>query len=206
MKHILILLLSALSLLTACKRNGPGPAVGSLDDIYTPYDGKDRPLLDFDTIRTGKGLEYELAMRGGMLDAALQVKLRKDGRLIYNQDHKAVGRISKRYITDFNNDGNPDLLVYTNTEDQTRIGNAYLTGIEGNTVFFKEILPFMNKENTVGYFGRDSFHVEGNKVIRSFPVFDLNEFNQKKATDKRRYLTYEYGKSDTLQPVNSETR
>lgn len=206
MKFNILAVLILFSLFSACKNSSSSAASGSLDELYTPYDGQDRPLFFMDTIKDNKGLEYDLAMRGGMLDAAIQVKLRKDGRLIYNQDHKAAGRITNRYTTDFNGDGNSDLVVYTNTEDQTRIGNAYIVGIDGNTVFFKEIQPYMNKENAKGYFGRDSFYIEGNNVIRTFPVYELNQYNQKRPTNMRRYLTYAYSKQDTLQPVNAETK
>lgn len=205
MKNYLILIFS-LFLLSACKNSPAGEALGTVSEDFQSFDGQNRPLYKLDTVVTAEGTIYELTYRGGRMDASVQIKVRKDGKLIHNQDYKTVGSIKNIYHTDLNGDGQEDLLFYTTTEDATEIGNAYLVSLQGNQIDFKYILPFMDKVNSVGYFGRDSFYLDGGNVMRTFPVYSLNQYNQKKLTDKKRYLTYKFAQSDTLKASAAEDK
>lgn len=191
-----VLLFSVIIICSSC-RNGGGTQAPS---TYTPYDSTARPLYYQDTIPAGSDYTYELYSRGGMLDASAQVVLREDGDILYNEDHAAVGRISGIYTADINDDGKTDLVFYTNTEDATKIGNAYVLVNKGDDSEFKYILPFMPTDLQQGYFGRDSFYVEKDNIIRRFPIYNLNQYNQKSPSGKFRYVTYSYQQSDTLSP------
>jgi hypothetical protein len=181
--------------LIACRNDGGIKAPST----YKPYDGTARALFYIDTIPAGD-YTYEIYTRGGMMDASAQVVIREDGDILYNKDHAAIGRISGIYTTDLDGDGKKDLVFYTNTEDATHIGNAYAVINKGDDSEFKYILPFMPPDLQKGYFGRDSFYVKNHEIIRRFPIYDLNQYNQKRASGKFRYITYTYQQADTLSP------
>lgn len=185
----------------SCKKDGKSASSdGSGDDkeTYKSYDGKSRNLVFQDTLVNNKGIQFEVAFRGGMIDGEATVKTRKDGDLIENKSYKADGRVTKTMLTDINGDGEEDLIFYTNTEDPTKIGNLYGAIHENGKIKHLFISPFLSKPYVSNYFGRDSFYVENGVIFREFPKYDLNKYNQKSDSGTKWVLSYKYSGRDTI--------
>jgi|GEM_PF-1261204 len=185
---------------TSCKKDGKkdAPKVEVGQEAYASYDGVVRNIAYKDTLKNNKGVQFELTFRGGMIDGSAQIKVRKDGTLIENKDFKADGRVKKVILHDINGDGEEDFIFYTNTEDQTSIGNLYGVIHENGKVKHIYVSPFLQKPYVTNYFGRDSFYVADGNIYRQFPKYDLNKLNQKSDSGKKWLLTYKYAGKDTI--------
>ena len=199
MKYFGILTCIALMSLAACKSEPAGNAAKADDkEAYVAYDGQTRQIASVDTLVNNKGVQFELTFRGGSTDGAAQIKIRKDGKLIENTDRKADGRVTAAMIEDINGDGEGDFIFYTNTEDNTRIGNLY--GVVSDNGKYRHIFisPFIKEPYVTNYFGRDSFYVENGIIYKSFPRYELNKLRQKVDSGKRWILQYKYTGKDTI--------
>ena len=184
---------------TACKKDGKSNGTSSNEkETYKSYDGKNRNLVFQDTVTSNKGIQYEIAFRGGMIDGEATVKARKDGELLEHKSYKADGKVTQVILNDINGDGEEDLIFYTNTEDPTRIGNLYGAIHENGKFRHIFISPFLSKPYVSNYFGRDSFYVENGVIFRQFPKYDLNQYNQKKDSGTKWVLSYKYTGRDTI--------
>lgn len=185
--------------LVSCKSDTTKGKAG-IDEAekYVPYDSTARQIATTDTVVNNKGIQFELTFRGGSIDGATQVKVRKDGKLLENTDRKAAGRVTKVFLHDINGDGEDDFLFYTNTEDVTKIGNLYGVIHTNNGIQHIYVSPFMRAPYVDGYLGRDSFYVDNGVIYKSFPKFDFNKFRQKVNSGKRWVLSYPFNGKDTI--------
>ena len=187
---------------SSCKKDGKaseGKEDNSLtSEEYKSYDGEVRNIAFQDTMVNNKGVQFELTFRGGMVKGSAQVKVRKDGKLLENKDFKADGRITQLLLQDINGDGEDDFIFYTNTEDQTHIGNLYGVIHDNGTIKHIYVSPFLKKPYVTNYFGRDTFYVSEGVIYRQFPKYDLNKLNQKKDSGTDWLITYKYEGKDTI--------
>jgi hypothetical protein len=80
------------------------------------------------------------------------------------------GTMEKTQLVDFNNDHNPDVLVFTRSTGDEAAGSVYGITYIGNKGV--PILPGeVEQSNLPGYEGRDSFYVQQPYLIRSYPMF-----------------------------------
>ena len=211
MRYFILLMAFTFSL-WACKNDkssgqqNENGKVASADEAYTPFDKKtDRPIVYSNNWKS-KQYEYKVNFRGGNIDAASQIIVKKNGKTIYNKDERAAGKVSKAFLQDLNNDGNEDLFIYSNTEDETNIGYGFGVVMQGDSVHRYMLIPNLDPKLSKGYFGRDSFYLEGDQIIRVFPIWSLNKYNQKSLSGSKRYITYKWDGKPILQPISQEDR
>ena len=74
----------------------------------------------------------------------------------------------KAWTADLNDDGKPELIVASKDDGKNGRGTLDVYWLEGNII--KRAAIFKNEEGA-GYLGRDSFRLDGRKIVRSFPVY-----------------------------------
>lgn len=206
-RFLFLTVMTLVILFTGCKQDGKtskASDVPAVSEDYASYDGRDRPVIFSDTIQGKDGVAYEITFRGGGIDAAVHVKVRENGTLRFNKEIQAVGRVTQAIQADISGDGQDDLVFATNTEDATSIGNLY--GVIKNNDEFRiiQVIPHLPKPYTDSYFGRDSFYIDNGNVMRTFPKYDLNQYNQKKLSGQNWRLTYTYAGRDTISVTSGE--
>jgi hypothetical protein len=110
------------------------------------------------------------------------------------------GRVLRSEIDDLNNDGFPDLMIYTYTVAPPRewYGNAYAIISLSNKSFTIARLPdvMLDAKYKDGYRGRDEFSLLEGKLMRKFPIYKPDDKDG--ATGGRRVIQYQLsGTEDT---------
>ncbi len=97
------------------------------------------------------------------------------------------GVVTNAEIEDLNSDGSPEVLVYTQTEDEGKYGNVY-----GFTTNFKKSMSFIyfppiteNADLKQGYHGHDEFAIVETSLVQRFPIYENGT-----ATGKMRQISY----------------
>lgn len=93
-------------------------------------------------------------------------------------------------IADMNNDGYPEILVYTQSRDSygNIIGYSVNKGKSLSQIYFPPVGD--NPKISLGYQGHDSFTLVGIQLIQKFPVYRDGDTNAY-ATGKHREIIYE---------------
>jgi hypothetical protein len=108
------------------------------------------------------------------------------------------GRIIRSEIDDLNNDGFPDLMIYTVIGARTWYGNAYAIMSLSNKSFTPVGLPDvqLDAKSKEGYRGHDEFFLLEGKLMRKFPIYKPEDKDI--PTGGRRVMQYELtGSEDT---------
>ena len=109
------------------------------------------------------------------------------------------GAVTKSQIDDLNNDGFPDLIVYTVSGPKGELGNAYaFISIEN-----KKIIPVglpdvqLDAKYRDGYRGHDEFSLMEGTLLRKFPLYKTDD-KDNAATGGKRIIQYQLtGSEDT---------
>lgn len=99
------------------------------------------------------------------------------------------GRIKNVQVDDFNNDGFPDLIIFSEGGDENPIEhvNIYaITSVENKScapIYFPDILDDAKLRD--GYKGHDRFSLMEGTVFRTFPIFKPDDTADKPTGGKR---------------------
>ena len=102
------------------------------------------------------------------------------------------GRVEHVEIDDFNNDGFPDLIIYSlGGPMPTDYVNVYIILSQGNKSFMAAYFPDLLDDAKLreGYKGQDQFNLMEGTVLRSFPIFKPED-SANKPTGGKRVIQY----------------
>lgn len=160
----------------------------------TPAPTENRPTFKLDT--TYKDYRFSISTRGDATLRNLYVGIGtvKDSTrmdTIIEKDIKGnVGRVA---IADLDKDGQPEVYVFSTS------GGAALNGrVYGLVIQKKGALKInasdIDSLNAKDYQGRDSFYIQQNELVRTYPAFEEGQRNTLK-TDARKTIRYKLVKS-----------
>jgi hypothetical protein len=150
---------------------------GSLEGTYTKISsGLDK--LQMDTLSFSRVLimdKFIFDVLSTERDAGNTLVVKSVGDKNPNNELRQMydGIITNAEITDLNNDGFPEILVYVSSADKSRKGTVYgFSSNSGKSISVTGIPQFSsNPEATKGYRGFDEYTVIENKLVQRFPVF-----------------------------------
>jgi len=92
---------------------------------------------------------------------------------------KADGTVSSAEIGDLNHDGAPEIYIYTTSSGSGSYGGLIAYSSNHNLSLSPIYLPPLDKDkvNGVGYMGHDSFKLEKDLLLRSFPLYKKEDSN-----------------------------
>jgi hypothetical protein len=107
------------------------------------------------------------------------------------------GTVTAAEIADLNNDGSPEIYVFTHSAGSGSYGDVIAYSANNNKSLSNIYLPPLtdDQKNSQGYMGHDEFTVVDNKLIRRFPVYKTGDTNNR-ATAGTRELTYHLVKGE----------
>ncbi|QHS59301.1 hypothetical protein [Chitinophaga agri] len=84
--------------------------------------------------------------------------------------HDIKGSLQTTAIEDLNNDKNPEIYMFTYSEGTERTGSVYgVTYVNGKAI--RIFSGDADNADLKGYRGRDSFYVQQQRIVRSYPVY-----------------------------------
>lgn len=117
------------------------------------------------------GIEFEITTYGEDSLRNLKIVAVKDEILLTEIEEKVTGRMYIVRITDMNQNNDPELLIFTRTEDEGKYWHFYAYEFAEND-WTKVYFPPLDPEQARGYKGRDLYRRIGNDMLRrTFPVF-----------------------------------
>ncbi len=98
--------------------------------------------------------------------------------------------ITDVFIVDLDDNGFDEIYIITTSADSGSFGNVL--GFASNRDKSFSIINFPGVDSTnnifAGYMGHDSFFVENNKLVRTFPIFNVGDGNTKSIEGKRKLI------------------
>ncbi len=131
---------------------------------------------------------FDIALQGEGIMKSLQIAVKSDGKNIMQVKDSVDGEITKSLNTDLNGNGKPEVLVFLQSSGSGGYGLLYGYEIDGKEEK-KLSLPPLKGELAQGYMGQDEFRVEGNRLLRTFPLYKDTDVNANPTGGKR---TIEY--------------
>lgn len=100
----------------------------------------------------------------------MELRVERNGQELVTNTQTVEGTVEDAVATNLNNDQFPELLVFITDAGSGSYGQ--LAGYEFNTQGQRPLsLPELSGAAAQGYQGHDTFRVEGQQVVRSFPIF-----------------------------------
>lgn len=106
----------------------------------------------------------------------LQIEAIRDGKRVAEFSETVDGQVVGSVTTDLNKNNRPEILVFVESSGSGSYGLVHgyeLT--DGGQL--KITMPPLKGEVAKGYMGHDTFKVEGNKLTRTFPVYQATDVN-----------------------------
>ncbi len=105
------------------------------------------------------------------------------------------GTVENAEVEDLNSDGSPELVVYTQTQNEEEYGHVY--GFTTNNKKSMSLISFPsikdNPELTKGYQGHDEFALVETYLAQRFPIYEND-----KPTGKMRQITYKLKEGEAM--------
>ncbi|MFZ9386512.1 MAG: hypothetical protein ACO25B_01405 [Chitinophagaceae bacterium] len=110
---------------------------------------------------------------------------------------KFQGYVNDAEVEDLNSDGNPDLLIYTESEGTGSYGHVY--GFSAGKTGGLSLIDFPavtgNPKIEKGYMGHDRFSIVENTLVQRFPIYKDGDSNAQ-ATGGTREVVYKMVKGE----------
>lgn len=143
---------------------------------------KKEPLVDtdpenFHTVLQMENIAFDVTAT--FENSFQHVVIQPKGYAVNNETftHDIKGRVVHAEIGDLNENGFPEILVYTQSTDGRRVGNVigYSSnfGHSVSNIYFKDMSR--NPKVNVGYRGHDTFAIEGSDLIQTFPIYNTED-------------------------------
>lgn len=141
--------------------------------------------MESDSSRTEKLIfQKELSMKGirfeiYSVDHTLRIQpvgLMEDNRKVVSE---IDGTVTGAEIGDLNNDGFPEIYVFTTSDGSGSYGNVVGYAVNNGKSISEIYIPPItdSEEASEGYMGHDKFSIKDNLLVRSFPVYNKNDTN-----------------------------
>jgi hypothetical protein len=100
----------------------------------------------------------------------MELRVEKNGQEVVTNQQAVEGTVEDAVATNLNNDDSPELLVFITDAGSGSYGQllGYEFGKQGRQALS---LPELSGAAAKGYQGHDTFKVEGQEVVRTFPVY-----------------------------------
>ncbi len=181
LKTILILLFSALTII-ACKNEKGKINKEQIEDnevlsIENPIQGEQK--IVFQKTLTLQNITFDISTTGE--GSISQLTIQPKGLEMDNQKiaFELEGQVTNAEIEDLNNDGFPEILIYTTSAGSGSYGNVIGYSVNNgksiSQIYFPEISE--NKEASSGYMGHDEFAIIETTLARRFPVYNDGDTN-----------------------------
>ena len=91
---------------------------------------------------------------------------------------------------DLNNDGSPEIYVYVTSVGSGSYGSLVAYAGDQDRSLNKIYLPDLEKNavNAWGYMGHDVFFLQGNRLVRRFPIYRKGDINAAPSCGTRELL------------------
>lgn len=175
-------LLTALTICTllSCQDNKPNMVIKEKAVLPKPFKKTDnievRPGLTFDILSWGRGADSLNAV------LVLRTDTVKNSNTAYNLEIE--GKYIETFNTDMDTDGNPEIIIYTKSNEKFNPANIYCleyNNSEPSRIRFPDLTDKTKKQ----YKGNDKFYLHHGKLRREFNLFDNLEDDKAKPVGKK---------------------
>ncbi|MFT3901596.1 MAG: hypothetical protein QM727_00320 [Niabella sp.] len=106
------------------------------------------------------------------------------------QDIEIDGTATNAEIGDLNDDGSPEVLVFTQSEGSGSYGNVYGVSVSDKKSVSVFHFPATADDAKIskGYMGHDKFSIEKNRLVQEFPVYKDGDINAKPTGGTRKIV------------------
>ncbi|WLH36405.1 hypothetical protein PSH79_03690 [Pseudomonas sp. FP2196] len=157
-------------------------------------------LANGDAVDNSQSFDQNLALQGidfhvkaDQVDGKPTLRIEPKGLEIDNSTitRPLNGNIVRAEVADLNNDGSPEIYVYTRPAGRSMPGELIAYSANNKKSLSEIYLPPVsdNPKTAEGYQGEDSFSVVENTLVQRFPVYDSADANAGR-TGKRRQIQY----------------
>ncbi|MDF7811268.1 hypothetical protein [Hymenobacter sp. YC55] len=161
---LLLVLLSACDAPRATEASDPATLRATATPIATATPVSFRKELREGTHR------FVLQTTGEGSQRQMELRVEKDGKELITNTQAVEGTVEDAVATNLNNDDSPELLVFITDAGSGSYGQ--LLGYEFKGQGRRPLsLPELSGAAAKGYQGHDTFKVEGQEVVRTFPIF-----------------------------------
>lgn len=135
--------------------------------------------FDLDTATVGDATRIDVLVRPATVGAAPQ-RLRLD----------LAGALAEAFATDLDGDAAPELLLWMRSGGSSAEGDlrGWRFDAAGGATTIQ--LPPLDDETAIGWRGRDQFGVQGDAVVRSFPLYRDDDDNARPTAGFVRVVRY----------------
>lgn len=159
-----------LVLLTACEapRANEASDPATLRATATPI-ATATPVSFRKELREGDH-RFVLQTTGEGSQRQMELRVEKNGQELATNKQAVEGTVEDAFATNLNNDDSPELLVFITDAGSGSYGQliGYEFGKQGRRALS---LPELSGAAAKGYQGHDTFKVEGQEVVRTFPIY-----------------------------------
>ncbi|WP_184542972.1 hypothetical protein [Mucilaginibacter sp. FT3.2] len=188
--YYITFLIAAVVSITGCGSNNTKPvataSVAKAPELM-------RPFRFHKLIEVSPGQSYDVLSWGrGSQEAGAFMILHSDssGIKYTTTTGDLDGKIIDVYNADMDLDGNPEILIETQSKDTISRANIYAYEFNNdNSKANKLDFPKLNNSQRKGYRGDDNFYIRDGKLIREFPIYK-GTGKDAKPTGAKRQLQY----------------
>ena len=118
----------------------------------------------------------------------------KDFTHNHTETYENVDPILDVFIADLDGNGFDEIYIVTTSQGSGSYGNVMGFASNNDKSLSMIYFPDMQKEDDMfkGYMGHDVFTIEGQKLVRTFPLYNEGDTNQKPTGGKRKLIYYLY--------------
>jgi len=100
------------------------------------------------------------------------------------------GTVSGAEIADLNDDGAPEIYIFTTSAGSGSYGSIIAYSSNNNKSISEIYFPEIDPKNKAfkGYMGHDGFSIIKNRLIRRFPIYKENDSNAKPTGGMRQFM------------------
>ncbi len=134
------------------------------------------------------GFNFDVSAAGTNDNKKLLLSVRKNGQLIKEFEENLNGDILEVLLGDLNGNSNPEIYVFVGDKRKNMLQS--MRGYEFSESGYASIqLPKLEKPINDGYRGADKVEIEGNRLIRHFPIFKNSDLPNE-PSDGMRSVSY----------------
>lgn len=210
------LALGVATLLVACSREAPPadapPTPPPVDAATTPRDVPPLPAPEVQRRRFERaqaGWHFRLAtVREGQAPTVLDVEaVPPDGRPPVAWQQTLEGHLADAFATDLDANGQPELLFWTRGDGSSAEGDVSGWRLLPDGGRAPLALPSLAADHALGWRGRDQFGLQGDVLVRSFPLYREDDDNASPTSGFVRVIRYRFDGEDlrfettSLEPI-----
>lgn len=180
-----IILASSLLALTACQ----SPAVDSNTSAQNPNTNTEASQSQQAqyamTVKHDKFSADVSSVSDGMGGYVLRIQPAGEAVI----EKKIDAPVMKAEATDLNQDGYPEIVVFTQSVGSGSYGDVVAYSSNKGKSWTEASFPELSETLSQGYMGHDSFAIKGNQLVREFKLY-LDGDTNANPTGKTRQITY----------------